>query len=193
MKPITSYAVTEAVRLLGVIDQEFPVDELGNVITAYAQAVLQAVETIDALAPGEATVMAAFPGAQPVQAPPVGQPAQVMAQPQNVNPFPQAAPQFAQPPQAPQMMPVPQGPAPVPGASGLHPGSTKDEQWMDLITNPANWVDQRTTKGSPNAPDFVHQWIVDPKDARRKLGLYTHYQGQLKVPAFAQAALGIFQ
>ena len=69
---------------------------------------------------------------------------------------------------------APQAPAVIPQTGALHPASTKEEQWRDLLANPGAWYDNRakgdTTISGGKKPDFRHKQIEDDKG--RKLGLF---------------------
>jgi hypothetical protein len=162
---ITQVAYKEAVQLAissGLApDADLLIDQL-RTLTSIGVSVM--TELAASAAPAaQAHVQAAFPGAAPAPFAP--------------NPAPAFAPQ-----------PAFAAPQPAPQGGGLHPSSSPEERWMDLITNPHNWTDNRQSKRNPNAPDFSHNWLRSADG--KSVALWAYYQGTLKVPDFARAALG---
>ena len=175
---VAQVAVKAAVDLMGSMAPTMLIEDLMVNLTDISERVFSLICDIGQMTPTDNAVniiQQEIPGATVVQAPPVqAVPQQQMAQPpfqQNVIPMQAQAQQAA------------------PQQQGIHAGSSFEELWTDVIQNGANWEDCRMTKQSPNFPDFKHRFLkkADGKD----IALWTHYQGQLKAPAFAVTALNI--
>ena len=132
-------------------------------------------------------VTQAMPGTTQVAAP----------APDNVTPIqPPQTP--VQPPQPPAQAPTPQGEpqqqAPQqqgqvgPPQYNVTAASSQDDIWADIINNPNHWKDQRNDSSKGTGPDFKH--ISVKNDKGYTLGIWTHYEGNLKVPEWARSHLG---